>query len=359
MTASESREAAIRSFDRFLSHLATIPDPRRAEGKLYQLPHVLLFAILAIVTGANSYRGIRTFIKTHRRRLNKAFAIGWKRPPAHTAIRYILQGLNPADVETAFREHAADLNDGAMPASMRIVALDGKALKGSFDAFNDDKARQILSAFAADTALVLAHIEIDEKSNEIPAVQKLLEELDVAGHIVTLDAMHCQKNFRSGRRGAGALDRSIEGQPTDPVWQRRDCLQKVQAAVQRSDNRSQKTKPSRNPNRGGIRRPAGSRRNRMAALCCRHRRGRTEGPDVPTGHRAVEVFVRKLFLPLQPPRPRRHRCRGHPRTLGNRKQAALHPRRHAARRCLAHPPQPGHLRQNPQLRLQHLTLQSI
>jgi hypothetical protein len=75
------------------------------------------------------------------------------------------------------------------------VALDGKALKGSFDAFNDAKARQILSAFAADTALVLAHIEIDEKSNEIPAAQELLEELDVAGHIVTLDAMHCQKKL--------------------------------------------------------------------------------------------------------------------------------------------------------------------
>ena len=51
----------------------------------------------------------------------------------------------------------------------------------------------MLSAFAVNTALVLAHIEIDEKSNEIPAVQKLLEELDVAGHIVTCDAMHCQK----------------------------------------------------------------------------------------------------------------------------------------------------------------------
>jgi hypothetical protein len=194
MTASESREAAIRSFDRFLSHLATIPDPRRAEGKLYQLPHILLFSILAIVTGANSYRGIRTFIKTHRRRLNKAFAIGWKRAPAHTAIRYILQGLNPTDVEKVFREHAADLNEDAN-ASTRIVALDGKALKGSFDTFNDTKARQILSAFAADTALVLAHIEIDEKSNEIPAAQELLEELDVAGHIVTLDAMHCQKKL--------------------------------------------------------------------------------------------------------------------------------------------------------------------
>jgi hypothetical protein len=189
----------VNSFDPFLSHLGTVHDPRRAEGKLYQLPHVLLFSILAIVTGANSYRGIRTFIKAHLKRLNKAFKIGWKRPPAHTAIRYILQGLNPADVERVFREHAADLNSSEAATGKRILAFDGKALtlrqalRGSFDAFNDAKARQILSAFAVDTALVLAHIEIDEKSNEIPAVQKLLEELDVAGHIVTLDAMHCQK----------------------------------------------------------------------------------------------------------------------------------------------------------------------
>jgi DDE_Tnp_1-associated len=156
---------------------------------------VLLFSILAIVTGANSYRGIRTFIKTHRKRLNEVFKIAWKRPPAHTAIRYILQGLKAADVEKTFREHAAELNGRAAPAGTRIIALDGKALKGSFDAFNDAKAGQILSAFAADTALVLAHIEIDEKSNEIPAAQKLLEELDVAGHVLTLDAMHCQKKL--------------------------------------------------------------------------------------------------------------------------------------------------------------------
>ena len=144
----------MNSFDPFLSHLGTIHDPRRAEGKLYQLPYVLLFSILAIVTGANSYRGIRTFIKVHLKRLNKAFNIGWKRPPTHTAIRYILQGLNPADVEKVFREHAADLNRSEAPAGTRMVALDGKALRGSFDAFNDAKARQVLSAFAVDTAPV-------------------------------------------------------------------------------------------------------------------------------------------------------------------------------------------------------------
>ena len=182
----------MKSFEHLLWQLSRVPDPRRAEGKLYQLPHVLLFSILAIVSGANSYRGIRTFIKIHRRKLNKALKISWKRPPAHTAIRYILQRLSAADVEKVFREHADELNFAAGPGA-RVIAFDGKALKGSFDNFNDAKARQVLSAFAVDTALVLAHIEISEKSNEIPAVQKLLEELDVAGHIVTCDAMHCQK----------------------------------------------------------------------------------------------------------------------------------------------------------------------
>jgi hypothetical protein len=182
----------LKSLDPFLSLLASIPDPRRAEGKIYQLPYVLLFSIFAIVSGANSYRGIRTYITVHRQALNKAFKIKWKRPPAHTAIRYILQGLGAADVEKVFRDHAANLNL-APDSAARVIAFDGKTLKASFDAFNDIKASQVLSAFAVDTALVLAHIEIDEKTNEIPAVQKLLQELDVAGHIVTGDAMHCQK----------------------------------------------------------------------------------------------------------------------------------------------------------------------
>src|ERR1700747_2597423 len=152
MTASESREVAIRSFDRFLSHLGTIPDPRRAEGKVYKLPHVLLFSILAIVTGANSYRGIVTFIDVNRRKLNAAFGLKWRRAPAHTAIRYILKGLDPAAVEAVFRRHAARLQATCATAGPGSIALDGKTLRGSFDNFNDRAAAQVLSAFATETA---------------------------------------------------------------------------------------------------------------------------------------------------------------------------------------------------------------
>jgi hypothetical protein len=187
----------------FLDLLGEISDPRRKEGKIYKLPYVLLFSILAIVTGANSYRGICTFIETHLDQLNEEFGLNWKRAPAYTAIRYILQGLNPNDIEQAFRKHAQRLEASrATPersgkenaeVEVEIIAFDGKVLKHSFDNFHDRKAAQILSAFSAQTCLVLAHIEIEDKSNEIPAAQKLLSELKLDGQIVTLDAMHCQK----------------------------------------------------------------------------------------------------------------------------------------------------------------------
>jgi len=191
------------SFSSFLALLSDVSDHRRKEGKIYKLTYVLLFSILAIVTGANSYRGIHTFIETHLGRLNAAFGLSWKRAPAYTAIRYILRGLDPEIIELVFRKHAALLQpenseadaSNSKNAKTRTVAIDGKVLRHSFDNFNDRKAAQILSAFSTGSALILAHVEIDDKSNEIPAAQKLIAELDLSGCIVTLDAMHCQKNF--------------------------------------------------------------------------------------------------------------------------------------------------------------------
>ncbi len=183
----------MRPFDQLLAMLGEIPDPRRAEGKLYKLPYVLLFSILAVVTGGNSFRAIETFITVHRHRLNAAFGLHWKRAPAHTALRYILQGLDPAAVEQVFRRHAAGLQDAASDPARRTIAFDGKRLRRSFDNFTDRKAAQVLHAFNVEAGLVLAHIEIDEKSNEIPAAQRLLSELQVADGTVTLDAIHCQK----------------------------------------------------------------------------------------------------------------------------------------------------------------------
>jgi hypothetical protein len=151
---------------------------------------------------------IVTSIDVHRRRLNAAFSLKWKRAPARTAVRYILQGLDPAAAEAAFR-HAALLQAAPAAPGQGSVALDGKTLRGSveprgspdFDKFNDRRATQVLSAFATDTALVLAPIDIAEKSNEIPAAQTRLAELGLApGAVVTLDALHCRKSLPPSRQ---------------------------------------------------------------------------------------------------------------------------------------------------------------
>jgi hypothetical protein len=90
-------------FSTFLDLLGKIEDPRRAEGKLYRLPHVILFAILVSIAGANSYRSVHTFIRVHLPRLRKLFRLKWRRAPAYTTIRGILLQLDPAGVECVFR----------------------------------------------------------------------------------------------------------------------------------------------------------------------------------------------------------------------------------------------------------------
>ena len=114
-------------------------------------------------------------------------------------MRGILQGLAAADVEKVFRLHAQILNESAACQGMRVVAFDGKTLRGSFDKFTDTRPAHLVSAFAADSALVLGHLEIDDKSNEIPAVQRLLGE-PLANSVVTVDsAASSKKNLRTRR----------------------------------------------------------------------------------------------------------------------------------------------------------------
>jgi len=115
-----------------------------------------------------------------------------------------------------FRRHAILLQAARATPGQGGIALDGKTLRCSFDNFRDRAAAQVLSAFATDTALVLAHVEIAEKSNEIPAAQALLAELGVpAGAIVTLDALHCQKTFEAAAQARLALIVQVkDNQPT-------------------------------------------------------------------------------------------------------------------------------------------------
>ena len=174
------------------SFLFKVPDHRRKQGRRYQLGHILLFSILALLSGADSYRKVQKFIVVHYDTLNEIFELNWKRMPAHTTIRDIIQGTSGPELEQSFRQYSAVLAEN--DAEKLFIGCDGKVLRGSFDHFQDQQAVQILSAFVNDSRLILAHQEIADKTNEIPTAQTLMKELGLSGYIFTFDALHCQKN---------------------------------------------------------------------------------------------------------------------------------------------------------------------
>lgn len=207
-----------------LSLFSQVSDPRRGQGKIYPLAPILLFTVLSMLAGARSYRQVHAFIRTHLDRLNAAFGVSLRRVPAYTSVRFILHGLDAAEVERIFRQHAAGLlsplaEEGAIPACVApaCVAIDGKTLRGSFDAFHDRKAAHVLSAFAADGQIILGHLAVAEKSNEIPAAQEMIATLGLTGRLFTLDAMHAQKNLRGGAGHGEPSPGPTQGEPSQSV----------------------------------------------------------------------------------------------------------------------------------------------
>src|SRR5215204_1001645 len=203
-------------FAGLLAALDQIPDPRRRQGQRYSLAHLLLFAVLAILAGATSYRRIRLFIGVHRERLNATFGARFRRAPAVNTLRAVLHALDPAELEAAFRRHAAHLGQATAAPGRRVVALDGKALRGSFDHLDDRAAAQVLSAFAGEDALILAHQEIAE-GDEVAAARALIERLGLSGVLFTADALHCQKNLRRHGRDRQRAAGARQGQPAAPA----------------------------------------------------------------------------------------------------------------------------------------------
>jgi predicted transposase YbfD/YdcC len=184
-------ESYHRRLQMLKSFLDKIKDHRRKQGRRYQLGHILLFSIFAILSGATSYRKVQAFIQVNYEVLDEIFGLNWKRLPAHTTIRAIIQGTAAAEIEASFRQYSEFLAGSG--TEKRFVAFDGKVLRGSFDHFQDQKAIQILSAFLTHSRIILAHAEIAEKTNEIPTAQELMTKLGLSGCVFTFDAINCQE----------------------------------------------------------------------------------------------------------------------------------------------------------------------
>ena len=176
-----------------IDDLKEVDDPRSYHGREYRLHHILLFTILAILANAKTYTDVASFIKVHYDRLKDIFQLKWRRFPHVSAIRKIIVGVDPLEIERVFRLDAERL-EGEPGGTTKHICFDGKMLRGRFSHTKDKRAERVFNAFSAHSSLVLAHIPLgSDKDHEIGAFQKFLLELNLKDVVVTADALHCQK----------------------------------------------------------------------------------------------------------------------------------------------------------------------
>lgn len=196
---------------------STVQDRRTAKGLRYQLEPLLCSLLLAILSGSTSLRKMQLFIDERLDELNTLFGTKWKAAPSWVGIRRFLLTLDIDQLEQAVRVQAERLRSTALPEGSLYIAIDGKALRGSASSVTDTRARQLVSAFLQDEHIVLGHVDVDSKSNEIPAAQALIQSLGQPGYLFTLDAMHCQKNSANGAGAQGARAGAGKRQPGTAV----------------------------------------------------------------------------------------------------------------------------------------------
>jgi predicted transposase YbfD/YdcC len=189
--------------DCLVEMLSCVTDARREQAKRYGLANILLFCIFGFLCGAKSYKTLCSFIEERFALLQAAFPSKMTRAPAASTLWRIIGLVDGGSLEAVFRRHAA-MQHGALGGGPgEVVAHDGKSLKGSYDTATDQKMSQLFRAFAVGTKIILGHVAIMVKSNEIPAMQALVSELDLTGVLCTADAMHCQIKTIEAVKAAG------------------------------------------------------------------------------------------------------------------------------------------------------------
>jgi predicted transposase YbfD/YdcC len=179
---------------------AEVPDPRREHMRLHNLWDIIAITILAVIAGADSWVEVANY------GLSK---VDWLRSflelpngiPSHDTFNRVFALLNPTAFQEGFLNWVQSIAQNTLG---RLVAIDGKTARHSFDNAAGKGPLHLVSAWASDNRLLLGQQAVDGKSNEITAIPELIKTLEISGSIVTIDAMGCQKNIAADIRQAGA-----------------------------------------------------------------------------------------------------------------------------------------------------------
>jgi predicted transposase YbfD/YdcC len=184
---------------RIQDHFAELSDPRRREV-MYPLVNVVVIAICAVICGADDFVAIARFGRTKREWLERFLDLKGG-IPSHDRFNAIFAALRPAEFESCLLSWISAVQE---ITAGQVIAIDGKTLRRSFDAASSKAAIHMVSAWATANHISLGQVVVDAKSNEITAIPKLLEMLDLSGALVTIDAMGCQTEIAQQIVAGGA-----------------------------------------------------------------------------------------------------------------------------------------------------------
>jgi predicted transposase YbfD/YdcC len=182
-----------------LHHFADLHDPRSDHTKLHGLLDIIALTLCAVVSGADCWTDVEAYGLEKYEWLTTFLDLP-NGIPSHDTLGRVFAALDPAAFQRCFIAWMGAVVDASRG---RLVAIDGKALRHSFDTAKGRSAVHLVSAWASANHLLLGQCAVDEKSNEITAIPELLKLLDLQGALVTIDAMGCQKRIAADIVAAG------------------------------------------------------------------------------------------------------------------------------------------------------------
>lgn len=182
-------------------HFGELADYRRQKSVTHLLLDILFITICAVISGANDLKAVAVYAQRKERWLTGILTLV-NGVPSYTTFWTVFALLSPEALEKCFVQW---VQSKMISQDGRVISIDGKAQRGTAKKGKPHSFVHIVSAWSATGRLTLGQLKVDGKSNEITAIPKLLDVIDVEGAVVTIDAMGCQTEIADKivEKGAG------------------------------------------------------------------------------------------------------------------------------------------------------------
>jgi hypothetical protein len=174
----------------FLSYFSEMKDPRIERTKRHLFDDIVFIAIASVLSGGDSWNDMQEYGEIKKEWLSSFLELP-NGIPSHDTFNRFFSALDAEVFESCFLSWVKSIHQRTHG---EVVSIDGKTMRGSRNQ-GCKTATHIVSAWADKNELILGQIKVEEKSNEITAIPKLLDALLLEGCIITIDAMGCQKSI--------------------------------------------------------------------------------------------------------------------------------------------------------------------